>query len=164
MLYERHAVSVLRFLRAMVGGELANDCLQETFLRVYRDLDRYDQQRSFRGWAFGVARNVALGARRSEARRPTLPLIDPAPAASGLRPVEEAARREEQALVRTAVDQLPDDQREVFLLKQVEGLTFREVAEALGCSQRTAKYRMRAASEQLAGELRRKGLLAGGAA
>ena len=61
-------------------------------------------------------------------------------------------------LVRAAVGNLPANEREVLLLKHVEGLTFDEVAEAVGCSVRTAKYRMKAAVEALATDLRARGV------
>jgi len=73
-LYQRHAGRAYRFLRAMLGEERAKDCLQETFLRVYRQLDRYDPQRPFGPWLLGVARNVALDSLRHESRRPAQPL------------------------------------------------------------------------------------------
>jgi RNA polymerase sigma-70 factor (ECF subfamily) len=69
------------------------------------------------------------------------------------------SRREVSTIVRAAVDELPAREREVFLLRHVEGLTFAEVATALGCSVRTAKYRMRAAVDSLAADLRRRGVV-----
>jgi RNA polymerase sigma-70 factor, ECF subfamily len=160
VLYERHAPSVLRFLRSMVGPDHANDCLQETFLRVYRDLERIDGARSFRGWVFGVARHVALDGIRGRARRPAGHLASEPPAAETA--VTEATVREESRIVRQAIGRLPDGEREIFLLKQVEELTFKEIAEALGCSVRSAKYRMRSASERLIRVLGEQGLAPGG--
>ena len=162
-LYQRHAGRAYRFLTAMVGDERAKDCLQETFLRVYRQLDRYDPARPFAPWLLGVARNVALDALRRESRRPAEPL----PAEERVPADDEAAeqvaeRREVGELIHTAVEKLPANEREVFLLKQVEGLTFAQVADAVGCSLRTAKYRMRAAVDALAADLRQAGVVGGG--
>ena len=162
-LYQRHAGRAYRFLTAMVGDERAKDCLQETCLRVYRQLDRYDPARPFAPWLLGVARNVALDALRRESRRPAEPL----PAEERVPADDEAAeqvaeRREVGELIHTAVEKLPANEREVFLLKQVEGLTFAQVADAVGCSLRTAKYRMRAAVDALAADLRQAGVVGGG--
>lgn len=143
----------------MVGPEHANDALQETFLRVYRDLERFDGKRSFRGWVFGVARHVALDGIRARARRPAGHLASEPPSAETA--VAQATLHEESAIVRQAIAELPDGEREIFLLKQVEELTFKEVAEALGCSVRSAKYRMRSASERLIRTLRTQGLAPG---
>ncbi len=163
-LYQRHAGRVLRFLRAQTGSEeRAKDCLQETFLRLYHALDRYDASRPFGPWLLGIARNVAQDLLRREQVRATDPLpvelpasrVDDAPVPAAV------AQREVSTLVQEAVGKLPDHEREVFLLRQVEGLTFVEVADALGCSVRTAKYRMRAAVDSLAADLRQRGVVEG---
>jgi len=160
-LYARHAGGAYRFLRLMVGEAQAGDCLQETFLRVYRHLDRYDPRKPFGPWLLGIARHVALDALRRDSRRPAEPLPAGELPAGGEPVPAVAARREVDGLVREAVEGLPPTAREVFLLKQVEGLTFDEVAAALGCSVRTAKYRMKAAIDALAAVLRQRGLVAG---
>lgn len=153
-LYERHSPSTLRFLRGLLEEDLARDALQETFLRVFRQLERFDPQRSFLPWLLGIARNVAADQRRWRARRPAAPLegevIDPRHRA----PSKGAERAEAGELLRRALRSLPAREREVFLLKQVEGLTYQQVADALGCSLRTTKYRMKAAVERLERELR----------
>jgi len=74
----------------------------------------------------------------------------------------EAARREERRLLAEAVDALPADERDVFLLRQGQGLTYAGVARTLDCSVRTAKNRMRSALTLLTVELRRRGLVADG--
>lgn len=162
-LYQRHAGRVYRFLRAQTGSdERAKDCLQETFLRLYHALERYDPARPFGPWLLGIARNVAQDLLRKEQVRATDPLPVEVPAPGAETPVPAAvAQREVSTLVQEAVGKLPDREREVFLLKQVEGLTFVEVADALGCSVRTAKYRMRAAVDSLAADLRRRGVMEG---
>lgn len=164
LLYERHAPALARFLRgALSDDDGARDALQETFLCLFRALPRWDPQRPFRPWALGVAWRVAQGQRRAASRRPALRLLpeeDP-PARGGPGPGEAAARREEGELLREAVAELPDEERAVFLLRQVEGLTFEEAAEVVGCSPRTAKTRMRGALTLLALGLRRRGLVGG---
>ena len=164
LLYERHAPALARFLRGVLGEEEAvRDALQETFLQLFRGLPRWDPARPFRPWALGVAWRVASGQRRTRARRPARALgerEDPfAPPHTA--PSDRAARREERALLQEAVAELPAEEREVFLLRQVEGLTFVEAAEVLGCSERTAKTRMRSALTLLALGLRRRGLVGG---
>ncbi|MBL4846819.1 MAG: RNA polymerase sigma factor [Planctomycetes bacterium] len=161
-LYERHSGAAFHYLSALVGRERALDALQETFLRVYRNLDRYDSGRSFRSWVLGVARNVGLDTIRREGVRATSPLgHETALDVHG--PAEEASRREQDTLLRQSVCELPPDQRAVLLLRQIEGLGYKEIAATLGIAERTAQYRMRRAVERLAGSLRRRGLIPGGA-
>ncbi len=160
-LYQRHGPAVFGYLRGQLGESDAGDCLQETFLRVFRGLSAYDRQRAFRPWILGIATYAARDRLRSAARRPAVPLqtepLDAAPAVAAA-----VSRREERALMDAAVLELPADEREVFLLKQGESLTYDAVAEAVGCSVRTVKNRMRSAHTLLAIGLRRRGLVEGG--
>lgn len=161
-LYDRHSGPAFHYLRLLLDDEArARDCLQETFLRVYRNLDRYDHERSFRSWVLGVARNVGLDALRREGVRKASPLEREPADHEG--PFQTALRNEQDQLLSEAVASLPAGERAVFVLKQVEGLTYREIASTIGCSERTAQYRMRAAVETLARRLRERGLLPGGA-
>src|SRR5947207_1138947 len=71
--YERHKTEVFGFLICLLRDEaLAEDALQEAFLRAYRALDQYDPERSFRSWLFQIARNVALDAIRLERKHEKL--------------------------------------------------------------------------------------------
>ena len=162
-LYDRHSGPAFHYLRLLLDDEArARDCLQETFLRVYRNLDRYDQERSFRSWVLGVARNVGLDALRREGVRQASPLEREPANHEG--PFQAALLNEQDQLLSEAVASLPPGERAVFVLKQVEGLTYQQVADALGCSLRTTKYRMKAAVERLERELRDLGAAPEGSA
>ena len=161
-LYERHAPAILRFLGGLAEDDAA-DCLQETFLRIYRSLSRFDGTRPFRPWALGIAHNVAVDRFRGRLRRPTEPWPErELPQSNAIPVVDQAAHREERGLYDEALQELPDPERAVFLLRQGEGLTYAAVAESLDCSVRTAKNRMRSALTLLALGLRRRGLVEGG--
>ena len=70
-LFERHAVEVHRFLRRLLDDhESAEDAVQETFVRVHRGLDGFDEARPLRPWLFSVARNVAIDMVRARLKRP----------------------------------------------------------------------------------------------
>lgn len=166
LLYRRHGGAVLAFLRGMLPGDegAARDALQETFLRLHGALPELDGERPLRPWLFRVARNLSLDAlKRAGAREVphepaalgALGVRDPAP-----EPDEAAGRRELATLLRRAAQALPVEEREVFLLRHERGLTFEEVAAAVGCSLRTAKYRMKAALEALGREAERLGVQA----
>jgi RNA polymerase sigma-70 factor (ECF subfamily) len=166
-LYARHAKAVYAFLRGLHRGDehAASDALQETFFRFYKSLARFEQGRAVRPWLLRIARNVSLdafkkaSARKEQAQEPEaisgLAGGDKAPG-----PVEQAARREAAQILREAMADLPRQELAVFLLKHDQGLTYEQTAEALACSVRTAKYRMRAALERLGREAERRGVVA----
>lgn len=157
-LYGRHAAAVLAFLVGLHRGDqdAARDALQETFLRFYTALPSFQRGRPVRPWLHRIARNVSLdGWKKARARGE----LEAEPADAGPAPHEAAATHEGAGLLRRAVLALPAEERAVFLLRHDEGRTFDEVAEALGCSVRTAKYRMQAALARLSREAERLGLV-----
>jgi RNA polymerase sigma factor (sigma-70 family) len=140
VLYDRYAPQLETFLRRLVRDQtLAEDLLQTTFLSFVRARGRYVATAGLRAWIFSIAANAGRdalrrrGARREEALGPELgdvggasvPMSDPPLA----RAIEEALR------------QLPEDQREAVLLHKMHGLSFPEVASALGTTVGAAKVR-----------------------
>jgi RNA polymerase sigma-70 factor (ECF subfamily) len=163
-LYRRHAGAVLAFLHGLYPGDEhgARDALQETFLRFYRSLHTFDAQRPVRPWLFRIARNVAYDTKKKASAREHphegAALVAAAGATSEDSPLEVASLAERARLLRGAVGSLPEEERAVFLLKHDQGLTYSDVAQALGCSVRTAKYRMKAALTRLSAEAERMGV------
>ncbi|MGE0710611.1 MAG: RNA polymerase sigma factor [Planctomycetota bacterium] len=162
-LYRRHAPAVLAFLCGLHRGDEqgAREALQETFVRCYTALPSFEPGRQLRPWLYRIARNLTLDRWKRGARERLLePEVVGELAGSEPRPgpVEVAARREGAALLRGAVDELPAAERAVFLLRHDQGLSYAEVADALSCSVRTAKYRMKAALERLGREAERLGV------
>jgi RNA polymerase sigma-70 factor, ECF subfamily len=163
-LYRRHADAVLAFLLGVNRGDehAARDALQETFLRFYATLEAFDADRPVRAWLFRIGRNISIDLWKKRAREAggdaeQLGALTPDP---GPGPSDAAAAKEAVGLLRRAVHGLPPQELAVFLLKNDQGLTFVEVADALGCSVRTAKYRMRAALERLGRQAERLGVQA----
>lgn len=145
LLFERHKAPLFGYLWRIVGdAALAEDLVTDTFLRVYRYRERYRPGRAFLPWMLSIARNLALGeVRRTRLRRGLLEQwrpADPPPAPSGLQDgVSEA--------VRAALLRLPEDQRTAVVLREYQGLSYREIGEVLGCSEEAARaraYRARA--------------------
>lgn len=144
-LYQRHRVEVYRYLTRWLGSQsLAEDALQEVFLQLYRSLDRYDRARPFRGWLYGIVRNVAQSARRKQ--RQTSPSGREGHD-SGLLPKVE--RRERTADLQQAFAGLPEDSRALLLQRYRLELTLDELAEAWGCTPRTIRNRLHAANDRL---------------
>ena len=136
-LFDRHHLAVFRFLRRMTGSpSLAEDLTQEVFLRVVRGLDSYEERSRQTSWVFRIARNVLSDRLRSQARAP----IDA--------PVRDAAALAQPALqaLASALDQallrLVDEEREAFLMREVGGLGYREIAEATGSTPDGARMRI----------------------
>lgn len=160
-LYRRHAAAVHALLRALFPGDehAACDALQETFFRCYRALPSFEPGRPLRPWLLRIARNVALDARKKASFVHEAPGAGPEAVERAPDPAAEAGRREEVSLLRGAVERLPEAELAVFLLRHDQGLTYEQVAEALSCSVRTAKYRMKAALERLGREAERLGVV-----
>jgi len=140
VLYDRYAPQLEAFLRRLVRDQtLAEDLLQTTFLSFVRARGRYVATAGLRAWIFSIAANAGRdalrrrGARREEALGADIGNVSgPAPATSDpplARAIEEALR------------QLPEDQREAVLLHKMHGLSFPEVASALGTTVGAAKVR-----------------------
>jgi len=157
-LLDRHRAGVFRFLSRFVGDpSRAEDLAQECWMRVIAAAPRWQERARFKTWLYAVARNLATDeARRAIHRRP--PPLDGAVAGGtawettpdGRRSPEELAG---DALLRPALEhaiaQLPAEQREVFLLREFEGIPFAEIAEITGAPVPTVKSRMRYALEAL---------------
>lgn len=165
VLLARHEKKVFHFIYRMVRDqELANDLLQETFLRVVRNADGYTRKARFTTWLYTIARNVSIDALRKASHRRHQSLDAPrggrdgdgegraliekvagdSPDGERHAQAEEITRR-----VRHAVEQLSDEQREVFVMRQFQGMPFKEIAAVVGVSENTAKSRMRYALENL---------------
>lgn len=153
-IYDRLAPRAFGLARRILGGSAAEDVLQESFLAVWRGASRFDAERgSAAGWILTITRNRSLDRLRHERARPTSAV------ATGDRvtdlPGEEVALpdrvvRDEDALqVRSAMAQLPPEQRSVVLLAYFDGWTGQEIAARLGIPLGTAKSRMRLALAKL---------------
>lgn len=133
-LYARWAPKVHRHLHLLLGrghGSWAEDCLQETFLRVRRSAARYDGRHAFSTWLFAIAHHEAMRLHRREALRRTLPL---SPALSRTAPGPAGEGRGEA--LPSALAALPEEVRSALLLVHIQGLGRRETAEVMGLSGR----------------------------
>ncbi|HEY1585846.1 MAG TPA: RNA polymerase sigma factor [Polyangia bacterium] len=149
---------ILRFVRDTAQAE---DVTQEAFLRLVKGADAYERQAKFTTWLYTIARNLCVDASRRGKHRKAAsldaPLSDDDGAASlldllpdGTAGVDRQAQSRELGLrLRQAIESLPDEQREIFLLREVADLQFNEIANVVGCPENTVKSRMRYALEKL---------------
>jgi RNA polymerase sigma-70 factor (ECF subfamily) len=153
VLVARYRDRYARFAVHMLGNrEDAEEALQDAFVRAYRALPRCEDPDRFASWLFRILVNRCrtAGARRGRRERSVL-LDDEAVArASRDHPAENAAWREE---IDRALAQLPLEQREAFLLKYVEELSYEEMAELTGAGISALKMRVKRACERLRGLL-----------
>lgn len=125
----------------------AEDLTQETFLKAYRGLAGFRPGTHFRAWLFRIAHNSYANHRRATSRaRQPFPDNLPDP---GEGPVEQALSREALQALARAVGRLPGDFRAAFLLRAEEGLSFRAIAEVLGTTEETARWRVFKARQKL---------------
>jgi RNA polymerase sigma-70 factor (ECF subfamily) len=166
-LVARHEKRLWNFLRRFVrDNATAEDLLQEVFLRVVKSAVQWQPSAKVSTWLFTIARNLCTDqARRAEFRQAES--LDQAKAGdegSGLRRIDrvaansgdaerEAMGREIASLVDRAVGELPVEQREVFLMREVMDMSFAEIAAQVGASEPTVKSRMRYALQRLRSSL-----------
>jgi RNA polymerase sigma-70 factor (ECF subfamily) len=142
--YERRAFWIGFHILGEV--EESRDVVQEAFVRVYRSLDRFDFARSFYTWLYRIVTNLAIDKKRQLRLRHTTPLEDPTGAPpEDIRanpPSEQLDTKERAALVRRVIDGLPDMLRTVLVLKDLEGLSCREIAPVTGLTYSTVRWRL----------------------
>lgn len=164
-LVRRHQRALYNFaLRQVRTPEAAEDIVQDVFVRIVQNVETFKEEARFSTWAYTIARNLCIDHLRKRVHRKHASLDAPAPGAEGEgegTPLGErvagsgagadrtAIGRQLQEHIKAAVEALPEDQREVFLMRQVGELAFKEIAEIVGVSENTVKSRMRYALERL---------------
>lgn len=143
-LVERYEERIFWTAFQMVGNaESARDIAQEAFLRVFRNLARFDTSRNFYTWLYQIASNLSIDhLRRSGRQKPTDfealgGLADTKPESGDSSARDELRRRVEGILHR-----LPEKYKAVLVLRELQGFSCREIAEILGCNGATARWRL----------------------
>lgn len=163
-LVRRHNRPIYNFvLRQLRVPSVAEDVTQDVFMRLVQNAAEFKHEARFLTWLYTIARNLCIDQLRKLSHRRHASLdqpqveqsdasllgdtvADPNPQASAER---GALSAEVRSSIVKAVDSLPDDQREVFLLREVANLPFREIAEITGVGENTVKSRMRYALDRL---------------
>lgn len=156
--------ALLRFVQARVrDGHAARDLVQEVFTKAFRNLGRFDESRSFASWVYAIARNSCVDYLRRRVRDPLSGIAPNAPVSppdldtlphGGDDPAEAAARNDLLVAVRRELGLLPDHRRAAVEMKIVEGLTYREISDALGAPLGTVAFWVRESLEKVAERLR----------
>jgi RNA polymerase sigma-70 factor, ECF subfamily len=161
-LVERYQNRLLNFVYRTTGDrERAEDLVQETFIRVYRHLHRFDQSKKFSTWVYTIASNLAKNELRNRSRNPLVLFQMFRKSDDGesrplewedntYRPDDLYRKRHLKSMVDSAVDQLPEHHRTVFMLREMEGKTYEEIAEITGANLGTVKSRLNRARNSFA--------------
>jgi RNA polymerase sigma-70 factor (ECF subfamily) len=149
--YEDEVAFVWRTcLRLGVEPSIVPDVAQEVFMVVHRRLSDFDGRCSVRTWIFGIVRRVAARARRTAERKPGHLGVEDATdvdefVAQVIDPQASAEQREDLRLVQRLLSTMDENKREVFILSELEEMTLREVADAVGANANAVASRLRAA-------------------
>lgn len=154
-LYDRYAATVFGLALKMLGErEAAEDAVQEIFWRVWKRAASFDHARAFAPWLFGIAHNYCIDELRRRRVRPQPvyeddehPVLSDIPDEADVG--EAAVLADQRRIVREALDQLPEEQRQALLLAYFGGLTQQEIATRLGNPLGTVKTRMRLGLQKL---------------
>lgn len=157
-LYERHFDFVWRSVRMMgMSSDSADDVVQDVFLVAHRRLGDFEARASERTWLFAIARRVVSVHRRSVRRRfRLLARVSSADREVTPTPYDGAARSESHRALLEAIAALPEDQRIVFTLIELEDMTAPEIASALSVNVNTVYSRLRIARRALAEHLQNR--------
>ena len=137
----RHHAASYRVALSIVGdGDLAQDIVQDAFVKAFRGLGAFREDASFRTWLLTITANEAKGMLRRRKRRSESALEEVGPIASGERDAaQEVATRGEAARARSMLARLPEKQRMSVTLRVEEGLSFREIGDVIGSSEGAAR-------------------------
>lgn len=161
-LVRRYDQRLLNFVYRTIGDrERSQDLVQETFVRVYRHLHRFDQTKKFSTWIYTIASNLAKNELRNRSRNPLVLFqtlkknwdADHRPLEwedTQFKPDDLFRKRHLRSKVEAAVEQLPEHHRIVFVLREMEGKTYEEIADITGCNLGTVKSRLNRARNNFA--------------
>jgi RNA polymerase sigma-70 factor (ECF subfamily) len=144
LLVQRHADAVARFVASVGGasgahGGEVDDLVQDTFVRAFGSLDGFRGESAFRTWLFTIARRLLLDRRRGERRRGEQVEVKESDAVTEFDPLDLVVADETERRMRSAVARLTRTQREVFTLRVGEGMSYREIAQAVDSTEGAAR-------------------------
>ncbi len=159
LLVERHSRNVFRLAFRITGNEQdAEDVVQETFMRAYRQLKNYEARSSFATWLFRIASNYSLDLIRSRKRHQEhgevstpdgeIDIMQSIPASSP-GPDRLAFSGQVQDRISTALDELSPQERTAFVLRHFEGLSIEEIGASLGTAANATKHSIFRAVQKL---------------
>jgi len=153
---ERYHPRAVRFARGLLRNQQdSEDVVQEAFLRVYRALPRYEERQRFDAWLFRILGNCCRSANATQYRREVVDVDDEVALERVAAPETTDGRFELEFgdEVRRALAEVPDYNREIFLLHHIEGFSYEEIEKMTGVRQSALKMRVKRASDFLRAKL-----------
>ena len=139
LLVDRHAPAVARFLASIGARTDVDELVQDTFVRAFASLDAFRGDSSLRTWLFTIARRLLLDRRRSARRRGEQLEVQEGDATTEYDALDGVVADETQGRLRRAMERLTTTQREVFVLRVNEGMSYKEIADAVGTTEGAAR-------------------------
>jgi RNA polymerase sigma-70 factor (ECF subfamily) len=152
ILVRRHQAVAYRVALRIVGPDDADDVTQDAFLRAFHRIGRFRSEGTFRAWLLQIVRNTALNAveaRRTEPHESIAQLVEDRPPAGERTPVDQLEGRERRERLEAKVRLLPPAHRAVLVLRDVEGLSYQEVATVTEAPLGSVKGRLHRARSEL---------------
>lgn len=147
--------------RILGSGEEAEEVVQETYIKVHQNLEKFHRQSSFGAWIFRIAHNICVDSLRGKQRRKGFQLVSFDPQSAGQEkftdhsthvvaqvadegplPEQNLDLIEQSAMIESSLQELPDAQRTVVILHDLEGFSYQEIAEIVGASIGTVRSRL----------------------
>ncbi|HWP72209.1 MAG TPA: RNA polymerase sigma factor [Gemmatimonadaceae bacterium] len=138
-LVERHAAALARYVGSLGERDAADEVVQDTFVRAFASLEHFRGDSSLRTWLFTIARRLVVDRRRAFRRRREVGNLEDVDAATEYTALDGLIASEAQRKVWGAVGKLSPTQREVFLLRVNEGLSYKEIADVAGTTEGAAR-------------------------
>lgn len=138
-LVQRHAPALTRFLAASGARQDVDELVQDTFVRAFGSIDSFRGESSLRTWLFTIARRLLLDRRRAQKRRPESVDVQEHDVATEVDALDHVVADETQLRLRDAVERLTPTQRQVFTLRVADGMSYRDIAEAVGTTEGAAR-------------------------
>jgi RNA polymerase sigma-70 factor, ECF subfamily len=139
LLVERHADALARFAASVGARGDVEEVVQDTFVRAFSSLDSFRAESSLRTWLFTIARRLLLDRRRSERRRGEQVEVQDGDVATAFDALDTVVAEETRHRMRDAMEQLTPTQKEVFTLRVSEGLSYKDIADAVGSTEGAAR-------------------------
>jgi RNA polymerase sigma-70 factor, ECF subfamily len=139
LLVERHAHAVARFAASIGARDDVEEVVQDTFVRAFASIDGFRGDSSLRTWLFTIARRLLLDRRRSARRRGEQVEVRENDAATEYDSLDGVVADETQRRLQAALAKLSPTQREVFVLRVSEGMSYAEIADTVGTTEGAAR-------------------------
>ena len=139
LLVARHADAVARFVASAGARDEVAEIVQDTFVRAFASLDGFRGDSAFRTWLFTIARRLVVDRRRWMRRQGQQVAVDDADVRTEYDALDAMVGEETAARLRSAMDRLTPTQREVFVLRVGEGMSYRDIAGVAGTTEGAAR-------------------------